>query len=435
MVQADIHPSKPPSFRQDAVDAVRRLRAAGFEAYFAGGCVRDELLGHPAADFDIATSAPPTEVRRLFPRTQAVGAAFGVILVKLGRSTIEVATFRTEGVYEDGRRPSSVHFATAAQDAQRRDFTINGLFLDPIENRVIDYVDGQADLTARRLRAIGDPAARFREDHLRLLRAVRFAARFGFSIEPQTAQAIRTDAPLLKRISPERIADELRRMLTVRTRNAAWRMLWDFALIDTVCRGLPPAEAADLEEARCPFLHLAPLQETIEFSMAITAGMLSYRLHAAPAGTDVRSLLDHAQVLVGVRAMRQTLRLSNDESGAMQEILASCDTILRDAPPRTAALKRFMARPTSGLSRQLLDALAATGQHRERIQWLRPRLADLEGQDVAPPPLVTGDDLTAAGLQPGPRFKHILEAVYDAQLEHAVDDKAAAMRMAMDLAK
>ena len=438
MVHADIHPSKPASLREDAVEAVRRLRAAGHEAYFAGGCVRDELLGLAAADFDIATSAPPAEVRKIFPRTQAVGVAFGVILVKLGQSTIEVATFRTEGVYEDGRRPVSVRFASAQEDAQRRDFTINGLFFDPIENRVMDYVGGQADLAAKCLRAIGNPAERFREDHLRLLRAVRFAARFGFAIEPTTAAAIRKDAPLLKRISPERIADELRRMLTTAARNAAWRMLWDFGLIHTICRGLSSTEAAEpagLDESRCPVFHLAGGQDAIPFALAIAAGVLSYRLHAKAAPAELRTLLQHAEVQAAIRAMRHSLRLSNDESAAMQEILASAGTLLADPEPRLATLKRFMAKPTADLTRQLLDSLAAISHHRDRVGWLTPRLAALEGEEVAPVPLVTGDDLTTAGLHPGPQFKGILEAVYDAQLESTVTDKASAMKMAMELAK
>src|SRR5277367_3587141 len=218
--------------RADALAVLKRLREAGHIAYFAGGCVRDELLGLTPKDFDIATDAPPDRVREIFTSTQAVGAAFGVILVRHGPSVIEVATFRTDLEYHDGRRPQGVKFTTAEEDAQRRDFTINGLFLDPIENRVIDYVGGQADLSAKILRAIGNPDQRFAEDHLRFLRAVRFAARFALQIDPATTAAISAHAHQLPRISPERLADELRRMLIPATKNIAWKLLWQFDLLD-----------------------------------------------------------------------------------------------------------------------------------------------------------------------------------------------------------
>src|SRR5688572_4647494 len=225
------NPGGKRSDRGDAVAVVRRLREAGHVAYFAGGCVRDLLLGRQPKDYDVATDAPPARVRKLFANTQAVGAAFGVILVRDGRSTIEVATFRADGAYADGRHPMEVRFTTAEEDAARRDFTINGLFLDPLDGdgdgRVLDFVGGRDDLDAGVIRAIGEPERRFEEDHLRLLRAVRFAARLGFGVESKTAAAIRLHAPQLKRISPERIADELRVMLTPPTRGDAWRLLRD----------------------------------------------------------------------------------------------------------------------------------------------------------------------------------------------------------------
>src|SRR5437867_2407818 len=192
--------TKPPCTREDALAVLRRLRQAAHIAYFAGGCVRDLLMGLTPKDYDIATDAPPQRVRELFSNTQAVGAAFGVVLVRHGKSVVEVATFRTDAAYEDGRRPTAVHFTTAEEDAKRRDFTINGLFYDPIEEKVIDYVGGQEDLRDKLLRAIGEPNHRFEEDHLRLLRAVRFAARLGLSVEPSTAAAIAHHAEQLKRI-------------------------------------------------------------------------------------------------------------------------------------------------------------------------------------------------------------------------------------------
>ena len=436
----------PERRREDAVAVVKRLREAGHEAYFAGGCVRDELLGLTPEDFDVATSAPPNTVRGLFLNTQAVGAAFGVILVRHRGSMVEVATFRTEFDYQDGRRPSVVGFATAEEDAQRRDFTINGLFFDPIDNQVKDFVGGQADLQARVLRAIGAADERFNEDHLRLLRAVRFAGRFGLSIEPATAKALGAHAPLLKRISPERIAEELRKMLTVPTRRAAWRMLWEFSLNDIIFRYLATAgraERAVFEPVRCPFLAIE--EETIPFGLALAAGCLSYRRHGAGAagveaaavesGADVLGLLEPAAIVGMVKAMRQALRLSNEEADQMQGTLGGAAMMIGGAMPGVAGLKRFMARPTASLSRILMKALWGMGLQRERIQEVMPRLAELDGTVVAPEALINGEDLKTLGIIPGPAYGRILEQIYDLQLEGRIGDRIAAMRTARELVK
>src|SRR5688572_30028855 len=240
MTEPSDQPPEIHSTRQDALAVVQRLRGAGHVAYFAGGCVRDLLLGLEPKDYDVATDAPPDRVRELFKRTQAVGQAFGVILVRVGRSQVEVATFRAEGKYLDGRRPSEVRFTTAEEDAKRRDFTINGLFLDPVTDEVIDYVGGQEDLKNNVLRAIGDPRVRFEEDYLRLLRAVRFVARFNMNLDPETAKAIRAGAANLKAISPERVADELRLMLTPATRKVAWPNLENYGLAQVIFRNWRP---------------------------------------------------------------------------------------------------------------------------------------------------------------------------------------------------
>ncbi len=422
--------SKPPCHREDAVAVLTRLRQAGYEAYFAGGCVRDELLGLKPEDYDIATSAPPKEVRSLFTKTQAVGQAFGVILVRHRKSVVEVATFRTESDYADGRRPGVIQFSTAREDAQRRDFTINGLFLDPIENRVIDYVGGQEDLRRKRLRAIGNPNERFAEDHLRLLRAVRFAARFDLTIDQATSDALRVHAPLLKRISPERIADELRRMLTAKSRLVAWRMLWDYGLIDIICRFMPSAEGADFDEKRCPFSHLSP--EPISFGLALAAGALSYRLHAPNA--DLAEMLSHREIIRMGKAMRQALRISNDELDCMQGTLEGAAMMLL-GELRLCRYKRFAARPTAGESCRLLHALSRTGAHQRRIAQVMDELEKLKDTEVAPPPLITGDDLQEKlGLKPGPAFKRILESVYDAQLENEISTQQQALELARELA-
>jgi tRNA nucleotidyltransferase/poly(A) polymerase len=390
--------------------------------------VRDTLLGKTPKDWDVATDAPPNRIRQIFPDTQAVGAAFGVILVRQGKSVVEVATFRSDGEYADGRRPDSVHFTTAEEDAQRRDFTINGLFFDPIENRIIDFVGGQADLDARVLRAIGDSRKRFSEDHLRMLRAVRFASRYDFHIEPETARAITEAAPKLKRISPERIGDELRRMLTPISRKIAWPLLWELNLAREILRFLPRLPQA-MNASRSLFLKLAPDQE-ISFGVALAGTAICTQLLQDPS-FDVRVLLDRKEIHQSEHAMRQALRISNDESDEIKQTLEGAGLMLAETFPGLAARKRFMARPTAKLSRMLLDALAGCGQHADRIAEIQSKLKNLESIDCAPMPLITGDDLTAKGLNPGPIFKQILDSVYDAQLEGKISTREQAMEMAM----
>jgi poly(A) polymerase len=418
---------KPQCKREDALGVLKHLREAGHVAYFAGGCVRDSLLGLEAKDWDVATDAPPGRVRELFASTQAVGAAFGVILVRNGQSVVEVATFRADGAYEDGRRPSSVRFTSAEEDARRRDFTINGLFLDPLEDRVIDYVGGREDLAARVIRAIGVPAERFAEDHLRLLRAVRFAARFGFEIEPATAAAIASLANRVKGISPERIGDELRLMLTPPTRNVAWTLLWNLGLGREIFRFLPNVPQR-MDFNRSIFLNLHA-QRPISLGLALAAATFCVRIQA----DEKSSLLTNSEVSRSVRAMRQALRISNDESDEMAETLAGLDQLLQPQPPSLAKKKRFLASPTSRQSRLLMDAMAKIGLHSQRIAELQPELTELGKQEIAPPPLIDGDDLIAAGFSAGPRFRRILDTVYDAQLEGRISTKEEAILLATSL--
>jgi poly(A) polymerase len=366
-------------------------------------------------------------VRELFASTQAVGAKFGVILVREGKSVVEVATFRADGAYEDGRRPSSVRFTSAEEDARRRDFTINGLFLDPLEDRVIDYVGGREDLAARLIRAIGLPGERFAEDHLRLLRAVRFAARFGFEIEPATAAAITSLATRVKGISPERIGDELRLMLTPPTRNVAWTLLWNLGLGREIFRFLPNVpQRVDFNRSIFLSLHT---QRPITVGLALAAATLCVRIQASGES----SLLTRAEISGSVRAMRQALRISNDESDEMAEILSGLETLLQPQPPTLAKKKRFLARATSPQSRLLMDAMAKIGLHADRIADLQPDLTELSKHEVAPPPLIDGDDLIAAGLSAGPQFRQILDTVYDAQLEGRISTKPEALSLAKSI--
>ncbi len=432
------HPSPRPRqtcTREDALAIVRRLHEAGHVAYFAGGCVRDLLMGLESKDYDVATDAPPDRVREVFINTQAVGAAFGVILVRLGRSVVEVATFRSDGDYLDGRRPSTIRFATAEEDARRRDFTINGLFFDPILEQVHDYVGGQADLKSKTLRAIGEPSHRFDEDYLRLLRAIRFSARFGLQIEPATASAIRSHAPLLKGISPERVAEELRLMLEPPSRDGAWRMLWEFGLIHEIFRFMP--EGADPPrklEGRTLFHNLAR-GKSVPFSLALAAGVLCYRLQPPASDADLLQQLGSRELSSGSKAVRQALRISNEELEQMRGTLRGLEPLLVDAAPTLAMKKRFLAQPTAPLSRLLMDALAESQYRRERIEQLRAELEELQRTDYAPLPFVTGDDLMGAGLRPSPLFRRVLDQVYDAQLEGRVAERTDAVKLALKLAQ
>jgi poly(A) polymerase len=421
--------------REDAVAVVKRLRDAGHVAYFAGGCVRDTLLGLTPKDFDVATDAPPDRVRQLFSNTQAVGAAFGVILVRHRKSVIEVATFRTDLQYKDGRRPEGVVFTTAEEDAKRRDFTINGLFMDPLEgDNVIDFVGGQDDLKSRVLRAIGEPNHRFEEDHLRLLRAVRFAARFDLVIEPTTDAAMARHAPFLSRISPERVAEELRLTLTPPTRRRAWNMIDRFGFDDIIFRFYPRTEPAHpgvrASRGAIVLQRLAP-DRTISFGFALAAISVEYAIARLAHLAEWRQMMVRALV----KALRQALRISNDESDEMEGTLYGLELLLTATNPSVAALKRFLARPTAPLSRQLSAALPKEVINDTEAGELERRLSELEKTNYAPPPLITGDDLTAAGLQPGPLFKRILDAVYDEQLEGHISNKEQALELARRLAK
>jgi poly(A) polymerase len=428
-----IPPSRPQCNREDALAVLQRLRGAGHVAYFAGGCVRDLLLGHEPKDYDVATDAPPRRVRELFSNTQAVGAAFGVILVRYHGSQIEVATFRADQGYADGRHPSHVRFTTAEEDAKRRDFTINGLFLDPITHQVIDFVGGQQDLKEGLIRAIGNPTERFEEDSLRLLRAVRFSARFNFPVEPVTAAAIIAHAPQLKRISPERIADELRIMLSATTRSNAWHLLWDLQLIETLFR-FWKFERAPTAGRRDYFFDLVSTGQPVHFGLALAAAAMCYRMRTDPAmRADPRRLLTKPLTHEIVQSFRQSLKISNDEAEDVAGTLTELDPLLADQPPGVARLKRFLAEPTAGLSGQMLDALRTAGVQTSRIDWLKSELSALEKTEFAPKPFIDGDMLTAEGLQPGPKFKRILDAVYDAQLEGRVSSVDEAMRLAMSL--
>ena len=390
---------------------VRRLRQHGYEALWAGGCVRDMLIGLTPGDIDVATSAPPEEVVRLFTRTRQVGAQFGVVLVHQGPWWIEVATFRTDLGYQDGRRPTGVKFTTAEQDASRRDFTINGLFYDPIAKRVIDYVAGQRDLAAGLIRAIGEPAARFAEDHLRMLRAVRFATRLGFAIEPATAEAIREHAAKITRISPERIREELEQMLALPSRGES--------IEQTARLGL--------------LVHLWPGSNWPTERVARAVAVL----RALPAGADfvlaIAALL-HDEAPAEVARVARALRCSNDQIEHLAWLVGNRQRVDEAGTMSLAAFKKLLAHPRFEHLVALHEAVCqAGGQPADACAEARRRRGSIAPQGISPPPLVTGEDLIAAGLQPGPRFKQILDALYDAQLNNELADREQALHKMREL--
>ncbi len=406
MSDADHSPEDPQARpRAEPRDVARwvaeRLVASGHRALFAGGCVRDRLLGLEPADYDVATDATPDQIRAVFPTAIGVGESFGVMLVRKGGRSVEVATFRIDGPYSDGRRPIGVQFATDKDDAQRRDFTINGLFEDPATGEIIDYVGGQADLRARTLRAIGDARERFSEDRLRTLRAVRFAARFGLAIEPRTHEAIRAFAQDLGAVSRERIGHEVRRMLAHPTRGAAANL----------CESLGLA-AVMFNEPGCAWnsATLCGLSAQAEVPTALAGWMLGRCIEAQAGTVSPRATepFDRARVA----AWRKALLLSNEETELLTATLKLLGSVHAHWQVGNAAVrKRLAGQP---VFEPVLQLIGATDPARERL--LRQETATLAETGISPVPFVTGDDLVAAGMAPGPKFKHLLDRFYDRQL-------------------
>lgn len=411
---------------------VDRLRAAGYQALYAGGAVRDRLLGRPAHDFDVATDAHPEEVMRLFPHHTPVGARFGVVLVHLDDAHIEVATFRTDASYKDGRHPDAVAYATdPREDVRRRDFTINGLLMEPDSGEILDYVGGRADLEAGIVRAIGDAERRFHEDRLRMVRGVRFAARFGFVIEPATRAAIERQAAEIVQVSWERIRDELLKMLTEGHARRAFELLDATGLLRPI---LPEVSAMHGVE-QPPQYH--PEGDVWTHTMMMLGGFdaldaprspvlaLGVLLHDVGKPPTFRRAPDRIRfdrhALIGARmaaVIGTRLRLPAADVAHLVALVAD-HMQFPDLPRmREATRKRFLRRPRfeDHLALHRLDCLMS---HRDLslYEYAQEQLAALTPDDVRPPRLVTGHDLIAMGYAPGPRFKFILEAVEDAQLE------------------
>jgi poly(A) polymerase len=442
--------------RQAALEAIRILRAKGHQALWAGGCVRDLLLGRAPADYDVATSATPREVMSIFPKTYAVGAQFGVVLVPASvlvpteqHGHIEVATFRADGAYLDGRHPESVRYTKSAeQDVERRDFTINGLLLDPLSpnpntphGELLDYVGGRADLERGVVRTIGRPEQRFAEDKLRMLRAVRFAARFGYVIDSATGDAMRRLASQIHQVSRERIRDELSKMLTEGHARRAFELMDETGLLQEVLPEIARMKGVEQPPQYHPegdvFVHTLLLLEGLPAGCSLTLAWGAL-LHDVGKPTTFRRAPDrirfdgHVEIGGSIADELLTrLRFSNRER---EQILALIENHMRFADVqkmKDSTFKRFvrLADFDEHLALHRLDCLASHGKL-DLLDYTRERLAAIPAEAVRPALLINGNDLIAAGYRPGPRFAEILSAVEDAQLEGAIATREEAMSFA-----
>lgn len=421
----------PQKQREFAVEVVRQLREHGFQAYWAGGCVRDHLLGRTPYDYDVATSAHPEEIRGVFKhrKTLSIGAAFGVMTVLGPRKAgqIEVATFRQDVSYSDGRHPDRVEFSSPQEDAQRRDFTINGMFYDPLAEQIIDYVGGEADLRQGLVRAIGDARARFTEDKLRMLRAVRFTAIFGFQLEKETLQAMCEMAPQVTVVSAERIADEMRITLVHAARVRAAQLLYATGLLAAVMpegaavaerekwpRDLSAAGAALVGNAlaQAPTLALLDALEEPSFPLALAVLLHTVRVDNLAEQVGTRWKLARAEI----DRLAWLLAHQNSLTGARSLRWSQLQPLLVDDGAEDL-VKLYLAKATLGLTVH------------DDLNYVREKMK-LPAEQLDPAPLLTGNDLLAAGISAGPVFAKLLRAVRDAQLDGAVNDRVAALEMA-----
>ena len=434
--------------RLAAVEVVRTLRSKGHQAYLVGGCVRDLLLGRDPADFDVSTDATPEQVMRIFPQTYAVGAQFGVVLVPFkavgidsGSSAlaeamsdhpkvVEVATFRSDGAYSDGRHPDAVRYSNdPKEDVQRRDFTINGLMLDPLEgDRVLDYVGGQDDIARKVVRTIGEPERRFREDKLRMMRAVRFAARFGYEIDGETVRWIRTLAPEIRQVSRERQRDELTKMLTEGSARRAFELLDETGLLHEVLPEIEKMKGVAQPPQYHPegdvWVHTLLLLSMLPAGVSRTLGWGAL-LHDVGKPPTFRVAPDRIRfdghVEVGERMAEEIgerFRMSNDDIGQIASLVANHLRFADVKSMKESTFKRFVRLPQfdEHLELHRIDCLGSHGML-DLYDFTRAKLAEMPPEQVRPKPLISGYDLLEAGYEQGPRFKEILAAVEDGQLE------------------
>ena len=413
------------------------LTAHGFAAYLVGGCVRDLLLGLEPKDYDIATSARPEQVTALFPGAELIGAHFGVVLVTREGQSVEVATFRSDGAYQDGRHPESVTYETdPRQDALRRDFTINSLFYDIATDQILDFCDGQADLRAGILRAIGEPQKRFAEDYLRMLRAVRFVARFGYAMEPQTMAAIQQLHPRIVEISAERIRDELNRILTEGGASRGLQLLDETGLLNVL---LPEVKAMQGVQQPPEFhpegdvwTHTLLMLDGLEKpSVTLAWGVLLHDVAKPPTFTVTDRIRFNGHAELGAtmsRTILNRLKLPGQDVELVHDLVMNHMRFIEVTKMKQSTLKRFLRQPYFDRHLELhrLDCMSSNGRL-ENFEFVRGKLVELKPEELRPPRLITGNDLIAMGYAQGELFRQILTAVEDAQLNGTVASREQAL--------
>ena len=423
--------------RQEAARIVLQLRDAGFEAYFVGGCVRDFVMGVVPADYDIVTSAIPDQVMALFNRTVAIGAKFGVVAVIVEGHSFEVATFRSDDVYIDGRRPSKVHFSSAKEDVFRRDFTVNGLLMDPVTGEITDYVDGLADIRKKIIRTIGDPDKRFQEDHLRMLRAIRFTANLDFNLNSFTQESIGKNVDQIQTISAERIQDELNKLLT---RGGARRGFELMAQTGMLRKILPEVDAmqgveqpprfhpeGDVWQHTLIMLEILSEEKT-EVNPVLVWGTLLHDVgKPVSRSEDENGVHFYGHVQHGGKIadeLMQRLKFSRTQREAVLDLILQHMNFMNVQKMRPARLKRFLRMPDFNLHLELhrLDCLASHGML-DNYRFCRNQLENLTLEELHPPPLLNGDDLIALGFAPGKIIGEILHALEDQQMEGTINSK------------
>ena len=418
--------------RLHAREIIHRLRESGHEAYFVGGCVRDFILNQTSSDYDIVTSARPEEVMKLFPRTVAIGAKFGVVAVIIDNHPFEVATFRSDDVYEDGRHPSRIHYSTAREDVFRRDFTINGLLMDPDTGDIIDYVNGRFDIDNKIVRTIGNPGKRFREDYLRLLRAVRFAANLHFDLEPATQDAVKREASNIRHISVERIREELNKILTRGGARRGFELMMQTDILQNIlpeiCRlkGVeqPPRfhPEGDVWQHTLKMLELLPADGEREKNICLAWGTLLHDVgKALTRSEDEKGVHFYGHVQQGeiiADTIMQRLKFSRMQRETVVNLIRQHMVFMNVRKMRPGRLKRFLRMPDFDLHLELhrLDCLASHGIL-DNYEFCLEQMKILALDDLHPPRLLTGNDLIAMGFTPGKIIKDILLAVEEEQLE------------------
>ncbi len=417
------------SKKQHALEILRELRVRGFEAYFVGGCVRDLLLKKTPKDFDIATNATPTEVAKLFSRTVPVGAQFGVMIVVKDNISFEVATFRTDDGYRDGRHPTGVKFTDAREDAIRRDFTVNGLFYDPMEKRVLDWVEGQKDIKKKLIRAIGDPKKRFTEDNLRMLRAVRFASVLGFKVEPKTFTAVKKLAAGIKTVSQERVRDELIKMFTGPNPALALELLDKAGLLKHVLPEVERMKGVQQPRAYHPegdvFRHTKLLLKQLKSpSLVLAFGALLHDVGKPATFRRSDRIRFNGHEVVGARISEKILTRLRFSNADKERILACVEGHMRFKDVKNmkqSTLKRMMQRETFEveLEQHRVDCLASHGDI-SNWRFLKKKVKEFSREDIRPKPALTGGDLLGMGFKPGPLIGRILRALEEAQLEEKI---------------